>query len=115
MGGNRRLVDALQAQAFSALSVSPGARAYYRQLRARGTGHHAALRQLSNGLVGIVHGCLKTRTLYDEATAWSHHRRDQRAACPCLSRADEPGTARVRRISAADRAVIAAVVSSTME
>jgi hypothetical protein len=23
-------------------------------------------------LVGILHGCLKTRTLYDEATAWSH-------------------------------------------
>jgi hypothetical protein len=22
--------------------------------------------------VGILHGCLKTRTLYDEATAWSH-------------------------------------------
>lgn len=35
-------------QAFSALTASPGARAYYQQLRARGTGHHAALRQLSN-------------------------------------------------------------------
>ena len=23
-------------------------------------------------LVGILHGCLKTRTLYDESTAWSH-------------------------------------------
>jgi hypothetical protein len=22
--------------------------------------------------VGILHGCLKTRTFYDEATAWSH-------------------------------------------
>ncbi|MFI1354466.1 hypothetical protein ACH4TV_12900 [Streptomyces sp. NPDC020898] len=32
-----------------------------------------ALRQLGNRLVGILHGCLKTRTLYDEATAWSHH------------------------------------------
>ena len=31
------------------------------------------LRQLANRLVGILHGCLKTRTLYDEATAWSHH------------------------------------------
>jgi hypothetical protein len=29
-----------------------------------------ALRQLSNRLVGILHGCLKTRTHYDEATAW---------------------------------------------
>lgn len=71
--GNQRLVDALQQQAFSALSVSPGARAYYDQLRDRKIGHHAALRQLANRLVGILHGCLKHRTLYDEATAWSHH------------------------------------------
>ncbi|HEX6878299.1 MAG TPA: IS110 family transposase, partial [Nocardioidaceae bacterium] len=46
---------------------------YYHQLRARGTGHQAALRQLANRLVGILHGCLKTHTLYDEHTAWSHH------------------------------------------
>jgi hypothetical protein len=38
-----------------------------------GTEHNAALRQLANRLVGILHGCLKTRTCYDEATAWSHH------------------------------------------
>jgi hypothetical protein len=60
-------------QAFSALNASPGARAYYDQLKARGTGHHAALRQLANRLVGILHGCLKTGTHYNEATAWSHH------------------------------------------
>ncbi len=70
---NRRLTDALHQQAFSALTASPGARAYYDQLRARQIGHHAALRQLSNRLVGILHGCLKTRTLYDETTAWAHH------------------------------------------
>ena len=70
---NDRLVDALMSQAFSALQASPGARAYYDQLRAREVGHNAALRQLANRLVGILHGCLKTRTLYDEATAWSHH------------------------------------------
>ena len=29
-----------------------------------------ALRQVANRLVGILHGCLKTRTLYNEATAW---------------------------------------------
>ena len=28
--------------------------------------------ELANRLVGILHGCLKTRTLYDEATAWGH-------------------------------------------
>ena len=76
---NHRLADALHAQAFSALRASPGARAYYDALRARGIGHHAALRQLANRLVGILHGCLKTRTLYDETTAWAHHR-DQPAA-----------------------------------
>src|SRR4029453_10478110 len=70
---NRRLGDALHQQAFCALRASPGARAYYDQLRARGIGHHAALRQLSNRLVGILHGCLKTHSCYDEATAWPRH------------------------------------------
>ncbi|MGH9261949.1 MAG: transposase, partial [Acidimicrobiales bacterium] len=69
---NDRLVDTLGAQAFAALNASPGARAYYDQLRSRGVGHHAALRQLANRLVGILHGCLKTDTTYHEATAWSH-------------------------------------------
>ena len=55
------------------LTGSPGARAYYDTLRGRGIGHHAALRQLGNRLVGILHGCLKTRTPYDETTAWAHH------------------------------------------
>ncbi|WP_280245790.1 hypothetical protein [Nocardia abscessus] len=32
-----------------------------------------SLRQLANRLVGILHGCLKTRTVYDETTAWSMH------------------------------------------
>lgn len=70
---NDRLVDALLAQAFTALRCSPGARAYYDRQRARGAGHNAALRQVANRLVGVLHGCLKTGTLYDEATAWSQH------------------------------------------
>jgi transposase len=70
---NDRLIDALMSQAFAALSASPGARAYYDQQRARGAEHNAALRQLANRLVGILHGCLKTRTLYNEATAWPRH------------------------------------------
>jgi hypothetical protein len=53
--------------------ASPGARAYDDRQRTRGADHNPALRQLANRLVGILHGCLKTRTLYDEATAWSHH------------------------------------------
>ncbi|WJK35910.1 IS110 family transposase [Solwaraspora sp. WMMA2065] len=70
---NDRLIDALMTQAFSALKASPGARAYYDRRRARGASYNAALRQLANRLVGILHGCLKTGTVYDEATAWSHH------------------------------------------
>src|SRR3954471_20105271 len=67
---NKHLADATHQWAFCALTASPGARAYYDTLRARGAGHHAALRQRANRLVGILHGCLKTRTSYDETTAW---------------------------------------------
>ncbi|NMO94156.1 IS110 family transposase, partial [Actinomycetospora sp. TBRC 11914] len=67
---NRRLADALYQQAFAALSASPGARAYYDAHRARGNTHHQALRALANRLVGILHGCLRTKIPYNEATAW---------------------------------------------
>ena len=77
---NDRLIDALMAQAFSALNVSPGARAFYDDLRNRGIEHNDALRRLANRLVGILHGCLKTRTLYDEAIAWSHREKMKPAA-----------------------------------
>ncbi|WP_420847172.1 transposase [Nonomuraea basaltis] len=70
---NDRLVDALLTQAATAIRVSPGARVYYDKKRARDAEYNAALRQVANRLVGILHGCLKTGTLYDEATAWSHH------------------------------------------
>jgi transposase len=68
---NKHLADATHQWAFCALTASPGARAYYDAIRVRGVGHHAALRQLANRLVGILHGCLKTRTLYREDTAWT--------------------------------------------
>ena len=41
---------------------APGVRAYYDEQRAREVGHNAALRQIGNRLVGILHGCLKTRS-----------------------------------------------------
>ena len=69
---NRRLADALHQQAFCALSTSPGARAFYDAHRALGATHHQALRALSNRLVGILDGCLRHRTRYDETTAWAH-------------------------------------------
>src|SRR3954454_11823091 len=77
---NHRLADALHQQAFCALRASPGARAYYDRFRARGAGHYAALRQLGNRLVGILHGCLKTGSRYDEDTAWAHHANQDRQA-----------------------------------
>ncbi len=70
---NKHLADALHQQAFCALRRSPGARAYYDALRARDIGYNAALRQLGNRLVGILHGCLKTHTPYNEAIAWNQH------------------------------------------
>jgi transposase len=70
---NDRLVDALQRWALSSLRGSPGARAYYDALRLKKVGHQAALRQLANRHVGILHGCLKTRTRYNENTAWPAH------------------------------------------
>ena len=69
---NRRLYDAIDQWAFSALTHSPGARAFYDQHRAAGDLHHQALRALGNRLVGILHGCLRHHTPYNEHTAWAH-------------------------------------------
>jgi hypothetical protein len=60
---NERLADAIRHWALSALRGSPGARTYYDAMRARKIGHEAALRQLGNRLIGILHGCLKTHPL----------------------------------------------------
>jgi hypothetical protein len=75
---NRRLADTCYLWAFSALSASPGARTFYDQRRTAGDTHHRALRALANRLVGILHGCLRHHTPYDEHTAWAH--RQQLAA-----------------------------------
>jgi transposase len=69
---NKRLADAVHQQAFAALTASPGARAFYDHHRGRGATHNQALRNLSNRLVGILDGCLRHRTTYDETTAWTH-------------------------------------------
>ncbi len=34
--------------------------------------HHQALRALGNRLVGVLHGCLRHHTHYNEHTAWAH-------------------------------------------
>ena len=77
---NNRLRDALRLQAFAALTASPGARHYYDAMRARGVSHETALRHLANRLVGILHGCLKTRTRYQETVAWPQPSQNPAAA-----------------------------------
>ncbi|HTW10403.1 MAG TPA: IS110 family transposase [Acidimicrobiales bacterium] len=72
--GNHYLTDACYWWAFCALAQSAGARVYYDQLRARKIDHPAALRALANRLVGILDGCLRARTLYDEEIAWGHRK-----------------------------------------
>ncbi|MEX1092556.1 MAG: IS110 family transposase [Acidimicrobiia bacterium] len=74
---NRRLYDAIDQWAFCSLTQSPGSRTFYDQRRASGDLHHQALRALGNRLVGILHGCLKHQTLYDEHTAWAHRQTTQ--------------------------------------
>jgi transposase len=69
---NRRLYDAVDQWAFCALQTSPGARNFYDQRRAAGDLHHQALRALGNRLVGILHGCLRHHTHYNEHKAWAH-------------------------------------------
>ena len=70
---NQRLYDAIDQWAFCSLQASPGCRAFYDQRRAAGDLNHQALRALGNRLVGILHGCLRTRSTYNEHTAWAHH------------------------------------------
>jgi transposase len=69
---NRHLADTCHMWAFAALGASPGVRAFYDDRRANGDTHNRALRALANRLVGILHGCLRHGTLYDEHTAWGH-------------------------------------------
>jgi transposase len=69
---NHHLYDAIDRWAFCALLASPGARAFYDQHRTAGDTHHQALRALGNRLVGILHGCLRHKAIYDEHTAWAH-------------------------------------------
>ena len=69
---NKRLADAVYFWAFASLSTSPGARAFYDYRRGAGDTHHAALRHLGNRMVGILHGCLISHSIYDENTAWGH-------------------------------------------
>ena len=65
---NRHLADAVQQWAFCSLSQSGWAREFYDAQRARGKGHHAALRALGNRWLEILWHCLIRGQLYNEAT-----------------------------------------------
>lgn len=67
---NKRLADALDQWSFTSLQKSPGARAYYDELRKRQKSHRKAVRQVANRWVGILHACLDRGCLYDEEMAW---------------------------------------------
>lgn len=69
---NRHLADACHQWAFCATNTSAGARAFYDEHRATGESHDQALQVLSNRPVGILDGCLRSTSLYDEQKAWQH-------------------------------------------
>lgn len=64
---NRFLRDAVQQWAFCSLEKSAWAREYYDAQRARGKGHHAALRALGNRWLEVLWHCLRTGVRYDES------------------------------------------------
>lgn len=74
---NDRLHDAVTQWARLAICNSPGARAMYDEQREKGSGYHKAIRAVANRLVGCLHGCLISGTLYDEDTAWAHRQPQQ--------------------------------------
>jgi transposase len=65
---NRYLGNAVQQWAFCSLKRSGWARHFYDSQRARGKGHHAALRALGNRWLEVLWHCLQRGVLYDEAT-----------------------------------------------
>ena len=69
---------------------STWAKAFYHSQRAKGKGHHAALRTLAFKWIRILYRCWKTRTPYDEATYLNTLRKRN---SPLLQYLDQPTTA----------------------
>jgi hypothetical protein len=67
---NNRLADACHWWAFAAITKSPGARAHYDRRRAAGDRHNAALRNVTNKLLGRPWWCLANDLAWDDAAAW---------------------------------------------
>jgi transposase len=72
---NHHLGNAVQQWAFCSLSRSGWAREFYDAQRARGKGHHAALRALGNRWLEVLWHCLKKGVRYDEAVHVENRRR----------------------------------------
>ena len=72
---NGHLRDAVQQWAFCSLRGSGWAREFYDTHRAKGNGHHAALRALGNRWLEVLWHCLTRHVAYDEAVhvANRHH------------------------------------------
>ena len=68
---NRRLADACYQWAFATLTASPGARRVLRPPTSHRRHPPPRPTALANRLVGLLHGCLRHRTPYDEHTAWA--------------------------------------------
>lgn len=64
---NGHLRDAVQQWAFCSLRGSGWARAFYDRHRAKGKGHHAALRALGNRWLEVLWHCLTRGIAYDES------------------------------------------------
>lgn len=72
---NRFLGNAVQQWAFCSLRRSGWAREFYDTQRARGKGHHAALRALGNRWLEVLWHCLHKGVLYDENIHVAHRNR----------------------------------------
>ena len=72
---NRFLRDAVQQWAFCSLRGSGWAREFYDEKRARGQGHHAALRALGNRWLEVLWHCVTKSVPYDEETHVANRKR----------------------------------------
>jgi len=72
---NRYLGDAVQQWAFCSLRYSGWAREFYDRQRAKGKGHHAALRALGNRWLEVLWHCLQKGVPYDESVHVANRRR----------------------------------------
>ena len=69
---NKRLGDAAQQWAFSSMRGSAGATRTTSNSEPEAPAIKQPYDNSSNRWIGILHGCLKTGTTYDEHTAWAH-------------------------------------------